>query len=97
MNISKTKNLESIVHDYFDELIAINSIIYKYDISDININPANECLTANINFESSNDCSNIFNITKNTSVTVYGENINISSNTVNDKTLCIKVVKNKKN
>ena len=54
--LSNVHNLQSVVHDYFEELMALNLIIYNTDIINLEMIENNGILITNIEFKSHEDC-----------------------------------------
>ena len=87
--LSDKTNLQSIVHDYFEELMALNSIIYNTDLSEIIMKENNNILTTYIEFKSERDCDIIYQLTKSNYTIRYGQKINIYSTIISPVRLCI--------
>lgn len=91
--LSNVHNLQSVVHDYFEELMALNSIIYNTDIVKLEMIENNGILITNIEFKSHEDCNTIHILTRSNYVIRYGVKINISSSMQSKTRLTVLSVK----
>lgn len=92
INKLRTPNIETIMSLYFDELMAINSIIYKYDICVCSI-INNDSLLLSLLFENQDECDKIANITDNVVIFRYGKKFQLNSKYINTRTIFVNVQK----
>jgi hypothetical protein len=70
--------MKTVLNEYFEELMIVNSIIYKsYTILDTYIDNKDDKLSVKLDFVSEEDCSYMYQLVKNVNIIRYNNTFNI--------------------